>query len=352
MDSARIYFIAATLCVSTFAGSAVPTAPIPADPHEPVTGGIRPAATPAERAVVLSLLERARQNSKLHMPGTPPYRMVVPFTASGNVNYVGSGELTETWLTGQKWRWTAQLGGASVVRISNGFRRIAGNDVASVPTRVHMLRNAIFWAVRPSPSSWQLRTADIQRNGKPATCVLVSQFKMEQSSTRAWNEEEYCVDKASGLLVSHSEAPGVYTEYGYAKAVQFHDQVMPDRITIYVGGITVLEANFSITDAGSVDEALLTPTREMLASGPPTTLEMPSRFSIEAPTASAGNSIQPVIVHAQIDREGNATDVELCAATSQSLVQSALDLVAKRNFGPSGSQRQVYVEVTFGPAQP
>ncbi len=237
MSSAPVLFLAAAISVAGFGAAEISIAPVPADPHEPVTGRIQLSATPADRAAALALLERARQNSKLHMPGTPPYRMVVPFNASGNLTQVGSGELTETWLSGQKWRWTAQLGGASVVRISNGFRRVAGNDPGSVPSRVHMLRNAIFWAVRQSPSSAQLRTAEIQWNGKPATCVLVSQVNAGQLQTRAWNEEEYCIDRFSGLLLSYSDAPGVYTVYGYAKAIQFHDQVMPDRITIYVAGL-------------------------------------------------------------------------------------------------------------------
>ncbi len=100
---------------------------------------------------------------------------------------------------------------------------------------------------------------------------------------------------------------------------------------------------------GSVDEALLTPTPEMLAAGPPVTLDLPTRLGFSVPGTSGGNAIQPVMVHAQIDGQGNATDVELCAASDQGLAQSALELVAKRNFGTSGSQRQVYVEVKFGP---
>lgn len=349
MNSTRAFFIAAAICTRVFAGAALTTAPVPADPHEPITGRVQSSATPADRAAALSILERARQNSKLHMPNTPSYRMVVTFNAAGNVAQVGSGELTETWQNGQKWRWTAQLGGTSVVRVANVGRRVAGNNVATAPMRVHMLRNAIFWAARPAPSNAHLRTAEIQVNGKAATCVLVSFGSAGDGPSRAWNEEEYCVDKASGVLVSYSEAPGVYTVYGFANAIQFHDQVMPDHITIYVGGVKAVDANFSITDIGTVDDALFRPTPEMLAAGPPPGLELPGKLSFSAPSPLGGNSIQPVIVHAQIDGEGKVTDVEACTAAEPSLVQSALDMVAKRDFGRSGSQRQTYVEVKFVP---
>jgi beta-lactamase regulating signal transducer with metallopeptidase domain len=85
----------------------LPSAPVPPDPQEPVAGGVQIASEPAARAAALSLLERARENGLNHRPGTPPYRLGAAFSASGSAVDVGSGQLTETWLSDQKWRWTA-----------------------------------------------------------------------------------------------------------------------------------------------------------------------------------------------------------------------------------------------------
>ena len=143
-------------------------APVPADTQEPVTGSIQVPTTPAERAAALSLLERARQNSDMHLAGTPPFQLDVTFVASGNVSYVGSGTLSETWLSGQRWRWTANLAGYSQTRIGRGQMGFDEQPVPAVPLRVHMLREAVFWPVRFGPGA-RLRTAAAQRNGKSLT---------------------------------------------------------------------------------------------------------------------------------------------------------------------------------------
>jgi len=326
------------------------SAAIPADPHEPVSGAVRTAATPAERAAALALLERAKQNSKMHMPGMPPYSLSVSFQASGNAGIVGSGELTETWMNGQNWRWTASLGGYSLVRISSRGQVWDQQRVAAIPMRVQMLRGAIFWAVKATPSSWQIRTAAVQWNGRPATCLLVSGFVAPPDQPRIWEEEEYCIDNASGLLQVHSIAPGTFVVYGYSKQLEFHGRLIPDRITAHVGGGAALDAQVGMTDAGSVDQALLTVSPEMMANGPPIMLETGMRFPMNVPNGPAGGVIQPVIVHATIDGHGKVLEEEVSSAANPALAQAALDLVKKTNFGAAGStQREAYINVRFVP---
>ncbi len=74
-------------------------APVLPDRYEPVTGPVYIPETPAERASAFTLLERALQNSDMHMPGPPPFRLDVSFNASGNVSYTGAGKVTETWIS-------------------------------------------------------------------------------------------------------------------------------------------------------------------------------------------------------------------------------------------------------------
>src|SRR6267378_498572 len=58
-------------------------APIPADPHELVTGSADVPASPAERASALGLLERARQNADMHIAGSAPFILKAEFTSGG-----------------------------------------------------------------------------------------------------------------------------------------------------------------------------------------------------------------------------------------------------------------------------
>jgi hypothetical protein len=327
--------------------------PLPPDPHELVTGAVSIAATPADRAAALLLLDRARQNGNSHASGTPPCRFDVSFNASGPSAFTGTGTLTETWLSGQSWRWTVDLGGYSLVRIDSGGLTVEEKHVSEIPMRAHMLRNAIFWAVQSTPSNAQIRTASVTWNGRPAMCLLVSGVvgAATQTQSRLWEETETCIDHASGLLQIQSIAPGTYTVYGYSRDLKFHGRTMPDRITIYSAGAQVVDAAFTIADAGTADLALLTPTPEMIANGPVIQTMLPARFPMNVPNPFPSKTIQPVIVHAEVDPAGNVLEEELSAASDPALARPALDLVRKANLPHTAfAQRQEYVNVRFHPS--
>jgi hypothetical protein len=330
--------------------------PVPPDPQEPVAGGVQIASEPAARAAALSLLERARENGLNHRAGTPPYRLVAAFSASGSAPDVGSGQLTETWISGQKWRWTATLGSYSVVRVPGAGTATGETVPGLVPSRVQMLRNAILWSIHQVPANFQVRTAAIQWNGRPATCVLVSGMVAPVEQTRLWEEEEYCIDSVSGVLQVHSIAPGIYTVYGYSQNLQFHGRATPDHITIYAAGAPVVDAQVSLTDAGTVDPSELAATPAMAAAGPPPGMDIWGRFPINVPNASISGMAKPgmakpVMVHAAVNSQGEVVEVELLAASDPALAQPALDLVKGTRFQSNGDQRQDYINVRFIPAQ-
>jgi beta-lactamase regulating signal transducer with metallopeptidase domain len=321
----------------------LPSVPIPPDPQEPVAGGVESASEPSARAAALSLLEHARANGLTHRPGTPPYRLEVNF----NTRESGPGQLTETWLSGQLWRWTATLGSYSVIRVPGAGTASGESEPGVVPMSVHSLRNAIFWAARGIPWGALVRTAAVQWNGRPATCVLTSGVAAPTEQTRLWEEEEYCIDNASGLIEVLSMAPGGYTIYSYEENLQFHGQAIPDRIVMYAHGAKTLDAEVNLADAGTVDQSELLPTPEMLAAGPVATLLLPTRFPIDVANASVAGNAKPVMVHASVGRGGKVVDEELLAASDPALAQAALDLVKATTFQTVESQQQMYINVRF-----
>jgi len=337
----------ATFPVAPSAPASVP-ASVPMDGQEPVTGTIQIPPTPAERAAALSLLERARQNSDLHIAGTPSFQLDAIFLASGNVNYVGSGAVSETWMSGQRWRWTANLADYSQARIGRGQGGFDEQPVSAVPMRVHMLREAIFWPLQFSANP-RLRTAAPRWNGNPVTCLLLGGELGSAVQSRLWTEQEYCVDNGSGLLQVKSPAPGTYWMYGYGKNLQFHGRFLPDRITAWVGGAPVLDAQITIADTGQVNADLVTPTAAMIATGPGISLAIGPKFQIDAPGGYGNDAIQTVIVHAELAPAGNVLEEEVSASADPRLSQTALDLVKQHGFPPAGTQREVYVNVRFAP---
>jgi hypothetical protein len=331
----------------------IPSAPIPPDPHEPVSiGPVRPLTSPSDRAAAFALLLQAQNSARLRMSNTPPYRFDVSFTAGGNVMHTGPGQLTWIRFSGQRERWSTDLDGFSMTQLLSGGRLLRDQHVTMIPMRVHGLRSAIFWAAREYASGDQIRSAAVQWNGRPATCLLFSKTTGEATLTQArlWEEDEYCIDNATGLLQMYSIAPGTYAVYGYSRNLQFHGESLADRITVYTGGAIALDAEFTIADAGPAEENLFTPAPELHADDGMVTLGATTRFQMKTPNPYPSKLVQCVIVHVEIDGSGKVLEEELSAASDPALVQLALELVKQGPFRPVGStQWQAYFNVRFMP---
>jgi hypothetical protein len=220
----------------------------------------------------------------------------------------------------------------------------------AIPPAVHTLRNAIFWAAAGVPdASSSVRSSSVIWNGKPATCLLFGPRGEEPEGARTWDEEEYCIDDASGQLQVHSFVPGTYVNYNYT--AQFHGRTPPSGITIYAGNQRVLSAQLTMNDAGSPDESLFTATEQMRSYGPVGTGTMPSRSMMFTTSPSVSDAAKPVIVHASVDGQGIVVAEELSIASDAALAQTALDLVKTKGFPPNGNTREIYVEVRFVAAQ-
>jgi hypothetical protein len=327
--------------------SAQTSVPIPANPYELVTGNGKSAAKPMERTQALALLNKAKRPMRLLAPTTPPYLLTASFTAIGDPANTGSGELTQLWYSGQSNRWTARFGDFSVTRVHTGAGAFEEKHVPLVPMRIHMLRNAIFWAAQGITAASQFRTAAVEWNGRPATCLLVSEKPDAlETPARRWDESEYCIDDQTQLLQILSIAPGSYTVYNYSAAQSFHGQPVPDRIKTYLGAIAVIDATLRIDEPSGAPPSI---TPEMIAAGPPVVLEEPIRRRMNIPNTWAPGAASPVIVNAQVGPDGKVAALELCAAADPSLAARVLDQVKGTSFGPSNTQRQTYLEVRFIP---
>lgn len=333
------------------AAPAFSVAPIPADPHELVTGAIHAATTPADRLAALNLLRAAADKAVSHKPQMKPFHFQASFTASGSVTYTGAGELSEIWMSGQSWRVTETLGNYSLDRIGYSGKSVDQKPVTFIPMRAQMLRNEIMWATAINAAgAQQIRTAAASWNGSPVTCILISGSGASalQSQTRLWVENEYCISNDSKLLQIHSMAPGTYAVFGYSRNLQFHGNATPDQIAIFVSGNQVIESNFSITDPAPADQSLLAVTPEMVAKGRPSVILSEGRIINLPSEGASGSVVEPVMLHVQLGPQGEVTDAELSAAANPSLVEQALSIVKNNHFGPPGGH--LYVNVRFTPA--
>jgi hypothetical protein len=353
-----VVFLLFALSLPAFAQTAPAVAPLPADPLELATGDTLKVANPENRALVLNLLERARQNgSELYAAGGPAFHLKVSFTSSGQSRYTGSGEMEEIrYSRFTSWRWLARLGDYSQVRVFQNGVPYDEKTPGPIPLRVQMVRGAVIWPMSNVRPGTMIRMASAQWHGMEVMCALLSfDDAIAAVHGRHWREREYCVDTKSALLRIYSEAPGIYTVYDYDDALHFHGRTLARQISIMESGEAVLQIHVeSLEDAGTPDPALFTPTKEMLARGPGIVLMPSVRIPAgAAPPAGRAGTIQPLIVHASVDDQGKVVEAEALQNSDPGLSSAALALVKSSTYPPqnlaSGPvQTEAFINVEFG----
>jgi hypothetical protein len=334
------------LCVSTYAQ----TNPPPRDAHEMVTYEPRTLTKPAERSAALDLLDRARKNYNLH-DITTPYTLKVSFETNGTSLNEGVGTMEEQSDGGSHWRWMTQLQDSTVIRIGADGRVYGTNPSEAVPLRVQMIRATLHWPIVRNPGMSAMRAAEIERDGKQMTCLLLSGSIPPNPAPRSWVENEYCIESATGRLQMWSEAPGIYAVYDYDGAAEFHGHTLPRQLSVFEEGRLAVQARVeSLEDAHDIDANIFKPTPEMVEAGGSFTLASPNRFPMRVDPSDAPTStfFQPVIVHAILDaQEGRVLDAETLQNSDRDLSRAAMELVRSTTFPPSGFQQEVFINVQF-----
>src|SRR5271163_141578 len=329
-------------------GQVMSLAAVPDSPLELVTGSARALITPEDRDAAMDLLARARLNISLHAAGVPPYEMKVSFTASGGSQFEGDGTMEEIY-AGPVLRWTARLASSSQMHIVAGGQTFATNPKEPVPLRIQQVRGAIFQPIGPAPGTGMIRAQAVQRDGQQLTCLLFSLSVPTKPMPRQWVETEFCIDPQTALLHSWSVAPGIYVNYDYTNAIQYHSRTIARQITVVEGNEPVLKIHIdSLKDADNLDPRIFEPTREMLSSGPAFVLGYPRRFPMRAGQLdnSTAQMIQPVIVHATLSNvDGRVIEAEALQESNPELAQQAVELVEHSTFPGTGVQQEVFINV-------
>ena len=347
------------LSCSAFSQDKLKIAPLPYDPLELATGPTVVPDTPSKRELVLNLLEHARQNNGMHAPGSPPFAIKVSFKSTGTSRYNGFGEMEETWMSLSSFRWSARLGDYSQLRIFYQGAAYDDKPRGPIPLRIQMVRQSVFWPVTGRFAPALLRMATAKWQDTEVACILVSGAMNDATPTpgRRWEETECCIDPKTGLLRTYSEAPGIYNVYDYSEKFEFHGRTLARQISIVEDGVTVLQIHLdSLTDATNADPDQFVPTRKMISHGPGDILVGPFRFpqSVAAPPGRSG-VIQPVIVHAVLDKKGHVVEAEAVQHSDSLLADAALAIVERSNYAKRDEgrpvQREAFINVQFVPPQ-
>ncbi len=328
---------------------------VPSDPLELVTGDAQVVSTPEARAQILQLLNRARALSNVR---SGAYDLKSTITSFGSGSNEGSWQMEDTSPAPGFYRWTVQGPSYSATNLYNNQLLYSNHPAGAAPLRLQQVRTAIFFAFlnRAFQRSALIRTATATYNGRGITCALLSGMNPPASDRgRLWEETEYCIDRASGLLLTYSAAPGSYVLYDYSKTLALNGAIVPGKITVTEAGTPTVEAQLqSLTTPANATVAAFIPPAGATPIGAGPLMAAPSRFPIFVGEnqVTPNSTIQPVIVHGVMNPEGRIVETEIAQTSNPSLNQRALLVVQQwqgRTTSPGTTplQREVFVNVKF-----
>ena len=333
--------------------------PVPSDPLELVTGNAQPVQDVNQRAEIINLLLNSHRLSNVR---AQPYDLKTTFTASGSSSSSGVWQL-EDMSIGGFYRWTAQGPNFSAVNLQANRIMYSNQPTNSLPLRLLQVREAIFYSEPMVGPRASLRTASGSVNGVDVVCALISHNAATSGQTggRRWDEEEYCVDPRAGTLMTYSLAPGLYVQYDYSKALQFHGKLIANKFTITQAGQTVAETQTeSVTDPPNNPAAFQTAGLNQIGVGPVMSAPWHVRSMRPSPTGAPGGTEQIVVLHGMQSPDGQLTEVELLASSDASLNEPALAAASKWVGGMMGQEpepgatpqsHEVLMTVLYSPQQ-
>src|SRR5580658_3160722 len=172
-------------CLLSMPAILAQTNPPPFDPREMVTREPRTLTKPAERSAAVDVLDRVRQDFNVHDISTA-YELKVSFETKGASQYEGEWTMDEVSDGGSHWRWTAQLRDLHVIRIGSDGRVYGTDPSEPVPMRVQMVRSALLRPIGRNAGSFAMRAADVERDGKSMSCLLLSGAIPPNPAPRSW----------------------------------------------------------------------------------------------------------------------------------------------------------------------
>lgn len=304
----------------------LPEPPVPGDPLELVSGNAEAVQNPEQRQAAFNLLTNARAASNVRAHA---YHLVTTFTSVGSSSSDGAWTLDDMSPSGKIYRWAAQGAGYSAVNLYNNQLLYTNQSSEAIPLRLAQVREAIFFAYPAMGPYLSLRTANGYLDGIQLSCVLTAPGFQGKSFSggRSWEESEYCVNAASGFLMTYSPAPGLYIRYDYTNAIPFHGKTIPGGFIITEAGRTIIQAKTqSVSDPADADPALFQPAGlTALGVGSMMTFPVHARARVGEAGDGGGGVLNVVALHGVSSPDGHVSEVEILASTNPSLSQAALN---------------------------
>ena len=336
----------------------LPQPSVPNDPLELAATGAQPTQNAEQRQAAVNLLATARFLSNVR---AQPYDLKTTFVTAGSSAFDGEWSLEDISPSGNSYRWTAKGPNSSIVNLYTHKLLYSNQPATAIPLRLAQVRSAIFFVHQMVGPQASIRTVNANLNDAELTCILLNRGVHAKAAPggRRWEEQEYCIDPKSGLLVTYSPVPGVYVQYDYSSAFHFHGEIIPGKFSITQGGQPVVQARVeSVTDPTNASPSLFDPAGlNQIGVGALMTPAWHVRGFVSR-GGSDGN-LQIVVLHGMLSPEGVLSETEILASSDAALNEAALTKAAAwQNWraneeaepGATPQSHEVFFTVQFGPA--
>ncbi len=304
----------------------------------------------------MATLQKARELSTLHQAGTPQYRLQASFET---YNYKGEpdgkGIVTEVYIREGLWqrRILYRDKHSAVTSVDGTQRTVSDPDFQTTFPLGHVIED--LFAPIPKQSSlegYKFKSKALKTDAFSLNCVIGTPVHQAATDSPAQNET-YCVDLDPAILrVIEGHHNVVFT---FNRVVRFGAVYVPAEITMMEAGKMRAHIHVDAIVASNLSEKdiILPPADVGGAQQVDKTVIASHKISGATPRypdeAKRQHISGTVVMHVMIDKEGHIRDMELISASSELLVDSAMEAVRTWTYTPylvNGAPAEVDTNIT------
>src|SRR5580658_5569163 len=300
----------------------------------------------ADNAKNVSLAEVAQhavEQSKLTLPGSPPFHLKAKIVETTNPNSTYKGEIEEYWISPEKWRRTIASPGFSQVLITNGDKTLEQDTGDYFPWWLNDLVTAIFDPL-PMLDSLSKVGASMPKPSGSEHSNSCARMQMKVGTPPGENRAflVFCFEGSHGLLDS-AVTPGYEAEFKDYR--DFKNKRVARRLVINPEPGTTIEANLTeLDELKNPDEGLFavpqpTPPAERIerTSVSEATVRSLAESTPDVlwPPVRSGKTSGVLSMYISVDRSGNVREAWPLNSDNAGLEDPAREQVMKWQFKPA-----------------
>jgi len=339
-------------------------APVPENPLELASSGVRIVDAPEERDALIRLMDKARSYYTFK-EARQAYHVKTSFTVTsgGRTGFDGDWLLDEIYSPRLGVRLTARTAGYVFDQLKTPTANYQDTPGGNFPLRLHEARGHLLGPLESIRNMRRdlIRTVDASLNGAPVTCLLLSDGRRSSEVSapgRLWQEREECLDPETGHLLLHSPAPGLYVLYDFSLPLKLESKELPGKMTVIENETTVIEERVESLEAlPKADPIDFTPTTQMRSQRPASAMAGLEKMTI-GPTRSPSASIQSVVIFGLLTPDGKVAEAHPLQSSDPALIDAALRRVSQIRWqstvapGADREQHELFTVVHFAADAP